>query len=467
MAFCVKCGEELLDGALYCGKCGKRTEVTKGFDFKVYNEKELSDFKIKRCPSCGQGIPSFVTRCPACDNELSSIKNSETLLDFVSKVNACEEEIAKQETKPSEHSSSASKNDRLIVWIIFNIIFLGIPYFVSMILPAMKIHIRPKFSYEENELILLIQNFTVPNDRESILETLIYVKEKIDYLSNENPNNKNLFWLRLWNSKSEQIKEKADLLFPNDEVVKKSLQEIAFDKKRVNKKLYVKAVIASLLIFIIVSVAGSYIRVLGENIKRQGILEVPKSELTMLLPELKGVRGQVIFHSRDRVSIECYGMEMSEKEDFLNKCIEKGFDVDPVKESYSYEAFNKEGDKINLYFFENEFKIYLYKRIEMVEVKWPSIGLAKAVPAPSFLKMGKVEHSSDNFFSIYLGEVSKEDFLSYIDFVMENGFDRESRVFEDMFYGLNKDGVELTLRYKGFQMMTIDAYNTKESENKK
>lgn len=52
--------------------------------------------------------------------------------------------------------------------------------------PLITIKSTPRLAKEEKQLSFLIESYTFPNDRESIIEGLVYAKEKIDFISKEN-----------------------------------------------------------------------------------------------------------------------------------------------------------------------------------------------------------------------------------------------------------------------------------------
>ena len=81
MAFCVKCGNELREGARFCDSCGTETVISSGD-----NKKIKYDGIIKKCPNCGEILNSFVAECPACGYELRGIDNSDAIKEFADKL---------------------------------------------------------------------------------------------------------------------------------------------------------------------------------------------------------------------------------------------------------------------------------------------------------------------------------------------------------------------------------------------
>lgn len=247
MAFCSKCGVQLKEGSKFCSECGAAVTSVSGHG---YNEERKKEFvgNIRKCPACGEEVTSFTAICSSCGHEFNSTKISDVLSEFKEQVKKCEDIISERDI-PLEGWTSWSKSQRTW-WVIGNIFLLGIPIAVSFIIPFV-IRKTPKLVKEEKQLASVIENFTFPNDRESILEAIIYSKEKVDFLSKKNITSKNVYWLHLWCSKAEQLKQKADMMFPDDPIVKQSYEEILDDQKRVSKMIRCKAIIGVVILIVV------------------------------------------------------------------------------------------------------------------------------------------------------------------------------------------------------------------------
>lgn len=87
MAFCINCGQELVEGAKFCSKCG--AEVNAPQNEAKAQRKTVYEGEIHKCPSCGEKISSFVSTCPSCGFELRGTSSSKALKDFVQKLENC------------------------------------------------------------------------------------------------------------------------------------------------------------------------------------------------------------------------------------------------------------------------------------------------------------------------------------------------------------------------------------------
>lgn len=248
MAFCTNCGQPLSDDAKFCPKCGKSTD-------QVYTNQSqrrtVYEGELHKCPNCGEVFDSFTAKCPSCGFELNGKQVSSSLKNFIDEISRCEKTIA-NDPQTNKIGWASWSNSKRFWWVVLNVFLLCIPLVIYLVLPLILINQTPKLTQEERRMASLIENFTFPNDRESILNALIFAKEKIDFISKEKVDRKTAYWMRLWCAKAEQLKQKADLLFSNDPIVKNSYDEIMADNAHVKKIMRIKAIIGfSILICVI------------------------------------------------------------------------------------------------------------------------------------------------------------------------------------------------------------------------
>lgn len=84
MAFCSNCGERIEEGANFCNKCGKPVNENNS------SRKVTYEGEIHKCPNCGEILNSFVSNCPTCGYELRSVNTSNTVKQFVLKLEQIE-----------------------------------------------------------------------------------------------------------------------------------------------------------------------------------------------------------------------------------------------------------------------------------------------------------------------------------------------------------------------------------------
>ncbi|WP_051212485.1 zinc ribbon domain-containing protein [Butyrivibrio fibrisolvens] len=189
MAFCSECGQKIEQGAKFCSGCGKPIGDNNGSQ-----RKQVFEGNIHKCPNCGEVIKSFVTICPSCGFEFRDTKSSNAVKEFADKL----EYLQSQKKAPSIISGVAKS--------------LGIG----------------KSDNNEEKILNMIRNFTVPNTKEDVFEFMILASSNInisaisaEYSSDAGANSTeelNAMKARsdAWQSKMEQVYQKANIAFGSD-----------------------------------------------------------------------------------------------------------------------------------------------------------------------------------------------------------------------------------------------------------
>ena len=451
MAYCINCGQELADGAKFCANCG--TPTPNDAHQESNERKSVYEGEIRKCPNCGEVINSFVSICPACGFELNSKRVSSVLQDFIKAVNECEQIIASSSQAGKTGWVSWSKSKRFW-WVVLNILFICIPLAVYIALPLVMVKSTPKLTKEEKRMASLIENFPFPNDRESILSALVFAKEKIDFISKETINRKNAYWMRLWCAKAEQLKQKADMLFPNDPIVKDSYAEISADETRVNKVLKFKAIAG--LVILIAAIVFLFVRNgTFDDIKVANTpVDIPETELSVLMPQIEGGKGEVVTNNSEYFSVTYYGISESEFEAYKKDCKNRGFTIDCENTGSLFDAFNEDGYNIRITYYSSEMHITVSDDLEMRTIVWPSSEVADLLPKPKS-DYGNISSSSDTCLIIYIGNMTMDDYAEYVNECIQKGFTKDMSQTDDHYHADNADGYHVLVEYRGFNTVFI------------
>ena len=352
MAFCSNCGHQLADGANFCSACGNKIDTIP----MAHNEqrKMVYDGEIHKCPQCGEVINSFVSICPACGLELKGKGRSSSFISFVEKVNECEKRIASSPSAKTGWNSWSSS--ARIWWVVLNVFCVCIPLVIYAVWPLLTTWKEPKLSPTEKQLTMLIQNFPFPNDRETVLASLIYVKEKIGFVAREKIDRKSAYWMKLWCTKAKQLKEKADILFPNDPIVQHSYVEILNDQESVNKAIKKKAMLGvAILLALSIFITVVYITSDDtESASREGYditSEWQGNDLCAKLPQPNLTNGKTIIKSNQQISFELYNVDNDTFESYVQACENVGFDVNTSKTEMSFYATDAEGNTLSIFYY--------------------------------------------------------------------------------------------------------------------
>ena len=84
MAFCIKCGSIVSEGAKFCANCG--ASVKKNETVQREERKKVFEGEIHKCPNCGQELKAFEAVCPSCKYELRGIKGSQLIKELNEKL---------------------------------------------------------------------------------------------------------------------------------------------------------------------------------------------------------------------------------------------------------------------------------------------------------------------------------------------------------------------------------------------
>ena len=182
------------------------------------------------------------------------------------------------------------------------------------------------------------------------------------------------------------------------------------------------------------------------------------------LPELPSNYGVVHADSERVLSVTIRNITKSDYTAYKNACINEGYSVDAETSNNNYKAYNAEGYRLSVTYYEQstfskeEIKITLDEPVKMTSYKWPSTGIGSKLPALTTEK-GKISTNSSDTFTIYVGNVTVDDFNDYVDACLDAGFDVDYSRYDKSFYADNENGDHLTVTYQGYNTIYINLYN--------
>ncbi|MBR1796918.1 MAG: zinc ribbon domain-containing protein [Clostridiales bacterium] len=284
MVFCNNCGSRLPDNAKFCNKCGSKVSIkpappkddntfyTNTVDNESENRKEVYVGTVKKCPYCGEILESKYGNCPSCGHAIQSQSISSNLVDFINKVDDCEDNIQRQ-PKPVVKSTggfSTWSSSTKILFVISNFVFCCYPLIIYVIWRAIKTAAStPTLTNAEKELTRLIQNFPFPNDQETMTDAILYINSKMDFLSNLDYNEKTPYWAKLWKAKADELYHKSTTIYRGNSTISNTYTEICnkFNSIRAEEKkrhkttiIIIGAAIAGIAIMLIIYLVFFYER---------------------------------------------------------------------------------------------------------------------------------------------------------------------------------------------------------------
>lgn len=107
MAYCSNCGNQLVEGARFCTKCG--TPVDSGNN----NQQGTSyEEEIQECPNCGEALSASAVSCPTCGYELRDTTTVSSVQELVHKLEQIDKEDSSKNKNLFSRISSRSEDEK-------------------------------------------------------------------------------------------------------------------------------------------------------------------------------------------------------------------------------------------------------------------------------------------------------------------------------------------------------------------
>lgn len=533
MAFCIKCGQQLPQGANFCANCGISVENTSNENEN--QRKTVYDGEVHKCPRCGEVLNSFASSCPSCGYEIRGNKVSGAIYNFTTQNG----KIKDEHEKAMHIRNFIIPNNKEDIYEFMILASSNIGDEISdELIEAWKTKVEQAYQKAENtfkddDVFLNIQemykdahkkiskherdkkvkNFgnvftilTLPVILKLIVVTiwLILIFAIIPICSVGTVYKIVLVLLFIAGAYFIPIIIKHESSLPRlvtvlglalTIIVLIPLREIrlilivdiicftsilvrmirekpstSIKYGRISFVICLGAITFFYLVYlisnIIVSFSGNesslkdkHLDYSDEDKDYEATYTWPDKGLSEYIPQPNSKNGEIDINSEDTFKIFVYKVNVEEFQEYVEECIEKGFNVDGDKSKKDYSAYNNIGYKLRLsYDDDQELMIEIEAPMEMKEISWFSYGIAGTLPEPKS-SVGKITINSSDSFSIYIGETSIDDFNDYVDKCLKEGFDYDYSRYDEAFYAENKNGDNLTVAYEGNSIMYISVYN--------
>ena len=211
MPFCMNCGQQLPDGAKFCGKCG--TPLGNVFQHKSDNKNNSIQIQYEtmlKCPNCGSSLGRLDAVCPYCGAQIVNRGVSSSVQRFADELSQIEAH-ASEPTSRSKHLFGSYADS--IGW---------------------EKNLEKAYGNKTFERkISMINSFPIPNTVEEISEFVLLAVANIDVQFGKKciknsiagrPGVVGYTDVKLattWINKMEQVYNKAELSFPDHPVFQK------------------------------------------------------------------------------------------------------------------------------------------------------------------------------------------------------------------------------------------------------
>lgn len=192
----------------------------------------------------------------------------------------------------------------------------------------------------------------------------------------------------------------------------------------------------------------------------------PTGPLAQMLPVMS-VKCDMVSETSSSLSIRVsQGVDKGKYEAYVAECKERGFTIEAEESPDGYEAFNSDGYQLGLSytdFSEPYISINLDAPKAIGDLAWPDYGLATLLPNPNKVK-GEVANDSSSVFSAYIGDVSKDEYDTYVEACRQKGFTEDHSKYDDSYYAEDVRGNSLQVSFEGFNVMYVSVYAAHDAE---
>lgn len=179
----------------------------------------------------------------------------------------------------------------------------------------------------------------------------------------------------------------------------------------------------------------------------------PSGPLAQLIPKAEGAKVDNVYADSENYLSFSFEIDEDDYNNFVAGVKEAGFVNEAESTSYSYEAFDQNGNKYHSSYIGDSASVSIDPPETLSSISWPSSGLASKVPTPEFTKGKIVTDKSDSFSATI--EMSKDDYAKYVEKLYESGYSSDYSKSEKSFYGTNSEAIKVTCNYKGNNRVSI------------
>lgn len=370
-------------------------------------------------------------------------------------MNRCDIAIANSSAMPKQGWKSWG-GWKKFGWVLLNIYTFFVPLLLYFLLPMLGIIKMSGLTPEEKTKAQIIKNYSFPNDRETILEALLYIEAQMESLISGKIDRNTIRWIEIWKNKAAQLYKKAEIMFKNDKIANDAYSSILSIEKKAKHSLSVRVVIAAVVVIIYSIFMFPHSDIGQSFIEANQKYEWPETGIAEQLPKPSSDKGEITYNNDTMFRLDVYGVDQDEFESYMNACIKEGFTIESEKSESRYEAFNETGYELRLSYYssQSELSVDVDAPVPMSDIKWPRSTIAHRLPVPNSF-YGNISWEADYGFFIYLGNTTKQDYQDYVEACFDAGFVNNYKKGDTYFWGDDSDGYSVTVRYEGCNVMSI------------
>lgn len=186
------------------------------------------------------------------------------------------------------------------------------------------------------------------------------------------------------------------------------------------------------------------------------VLDWSAYKISEILPSPKSTVGAVKIDNAEKMEIVIGNTLEEDYFEYCKLCKNNGFTVDAEEKQNSYSSYNTNGYKASLSYNSGnrEMCIVLFYPMEFTQITLPTVGISTLLPVPQSLS-GKVGSDYDWVYSVYIENMTKNDYEEYVQMCIDTGFDKDTSNYGDSFWADYSDDIRLNVAYEGNDIVYI------------
>ncbi len=217
------------------------------------------------------------------------------------------------------------------------------------------------------------------------------------------------------------------------------------------------SVLGVLIVLIMFSSCGNDVKPILKNISSMVDNNIYSQTCTKLFPELPITTENNVYidtDTMDKLKFEIQDINLDEQKKYLDECQKLGYTIDVVSNTKSYKGFSKRGFKLVTNSEENKLTVLLTAPMKMSEIKFNEDGLYRKIPLVNATK-GNLIEDNETVLEFYLGDISKDKYLSYVDKCKKIGFNKKVKNTDISYKAEDEEEYRITVNYEGFNQIYI------------
>ena len=181
--------------------------------------------------------------------------------------------------------------------------------------------------------------------------------------------------------------------------------------------------------------------------------------------DVKNPNGKIYTNSKNGLYMNLNKVDQKTYESYKKDLTDKGYTIDVEDKTDTWLAYNSEGYKIYLIWYnvDNKLTVDLDSPITMSEIQWPTTGLATKVPKPNS-SLGNISLDNSETFGANIGNTTKQDFENYIKACQDAGYVNNHSKSEKRYSATNNDNYKVVIEYHGNNTIYVSVHAPKEEK---